>query len=178
MNPRQITLSVYASIVIVTISAAFLHWKLISSQSATLAAIQMEVAQAQQKIAADTVHIQLESLQSQLADMNTIVPVSHEVAPVLEKLARDLQSLGVSERSLTTAPAIKQGSITQLPLNVTFRGSFASVFQWLERVNQYDRLVRVERLILRKDTSAADPSASLSVTARLDTFGRVAEINP
>lgn len=178
MNFKQITHLVYASAAVIALTMGLLHWRLISSANQSLAAVQSEITLMQQRLAVDTVHQQLDSLHDQLARQQAAVPSNREVAPIIETLARDLHAMGVKERSINTEPVTQTGHIIHTPLMVNFRSSFQTVFNWLEQVQQYDRLVRVERLILRRETTLNDRDEVLSVSARLIVFGHAQEVAP
>lgn len=178
MNLKQITTCVYASAMVIALGLGLLHWRLVSNAHQDHAQVLSEIAAMQQRLAVDTVHQQLDVLENKLARQQAAVPSNREVAPVIETLARDLQAMGVKERSINSDPVTQTGPIIQTPLLVNFRSSFQTVFTWLEQLQQYDRLVRVERLILRRETTLNDRDEVLTVSARLIVFGQAQEIAP
>lgn len=176
MKDKQSQLMMLAAacvLVVLTTGGSWLHWRLVSTQQQELAMINNQRQVLEAAIAKSDVHQKLQTLQTQAKAYDNALPERNEVAGVIENLSRELTQMGVAERSVVTGNGTSTGQIHQIPVNVNFRGSFTSVFELLNHMQQSPRLVRVERLVIQRDL--ARPAQELAVSMNLRSFGRTAK---
>jgi len=101
---------------------------------------------------------------------------SIDLPELVQTISHNLDDLKVLDRSLTTGPNIVHGFIQRTPLRLTFKSSFAAVFELLNRLNHNDSIVRLNRLVLVRDPKSAIDA--LSVAIDIETFSPTLEQMP
>lgn len=156
---------------VLVVVGGVVHYAALTSGWNRLAALDRE-RQALNALADDEPSLsdEVAELKRQVAAEAAALPEDAAIGRLLSAIGADLRELGVRERSLTMGTAATLGDLEQLPLNLSFRGSFESVYQMLDRLHGYDRVVRLERVAIAREPRASGDA--LSVTARLVTFAR------
>lgn len=167
---------VLMSIALAVLLCGALHWRVLRHQQTTLDDLRCQSLAIESKLSKGDVRKDIEGLAAQLQAQEGVLPPLAQVTQVLETLSQDLTALGVSELAAITGPTQQVGTIQQIPLGVTFRGSFASVFEILRKTQDYPRLIRMERLVIRRDP--ASPLDALQVTLRFDAFAHYPQEQP
>lgn len=155
--------------VVLAAGAAGHAWAL-SSRWDRLAELEAERENLQAFAAEQNLADEVAELHQQLADSAAAFPADAEVGGLLSELGDDLRQLGVSERSLTMNTASTVGGVQIIPLDLSFKGSFASAFDLLDRLHTYERIVRVEQIAIKR--SPRNSGDGLSINARLLTFAQ------
>ena len=70
------------------------------------------------------------------------------------------QEAGVSDKNVTPAEAIMQKDLGCLPIQIRFTGKFASVYEFLDKVERLPRVARIQKLELSADDDVPDELVS------------------
>jgi Tfp pilus assembly protein PilO len=156
------------------IAVGLMHLGVTSSRHATLRALRYEIATLRKDITqAPSVEDAKLQLNTNTMLLKAALPADGDLTDLLGPLAQDLSELTESDRSLVTGATEKTRDFNRIPLLLTFRSSFSSVFDMLSRVNSYARIVRVRHLVITR--SPESDGSIVDVSAKLVTFARVPE---
>src|SRR6267142_1887805 len=111
--------------------AALLHWTLVAGRCQHLQALQEEESILRSGQNIDQLREDVIRLRSDVGQRRA--QMQDDAATFLQELAIDLNRLNVADRSLTTGTPCLFGSVQQMALNLTFKGSFKAVFELLRR---------------------------------------------
>lgn len=150
------------------LAGVLLHDAALSDRWERLASLDEEKRTLEAAASRTVIARQVADLREQARATEAVLPAEVQIGRLLSGIGRDLAQLSVSDRSLTMAEPIMLGEIQQVPLNLSFKGSFGSVFDLLDRLPRYEQAIRVQRLTISRDVRGGDQS--LSVSARLVTF--------
>ena len=98
-------------------------------------------------------------------------PFQRDVGALLHMLTETLDELRVQQESITMEAAREVSFIREVPIQVTYRGSFASVFEIGQRLYRQYPITRLESLRVARDDEATDHN-TLSVVMRLLVYQR------
>jgi Tfp pilus assembly protein PilO len=117
----------------------------------------------------------IEPLEAEVADLERLlntgrkhVPAESEVAPLLRQISTDLELLGVTSGEVQTQPVIEGVTYSVVPMTLKFTGTYRSLYDFLTRVEQNPRLIRVIRTEM--DGSVEQLGAPVAVRLQLMTF--------
>ncbi|MCC6682729.1 MAG: type 4a pilus biogenesis protein PilO [Phycisphaeraceae bacterium] len=96
------------------------------------------------------------------------VPDQDEMADVMRGLSEALDAFGVTERQVQTQTTQHYQKYSVMPITLQYRASFPSVFGVLRRIEQMQRLIRVDALEVRHDSD--DDLQPLEIKLSLSTF--------
>lgn len=88
------------------------------------------------------------------------VPSSPRIGELLESLDRLAREAGLADHSVVPAKVVDGEQVSWLPIDMEFRGTFAAVYGFLERVETLPRVARVQRLELDSTAFTADELSS------------------
>lgn len=149
----------------------YAHLRMMQQRMQTLAQLQSQMNELKAKVDASTAAERLAMTEQALEGFDRAIPRQDEVANVLETFSLALAQFGVTQRSVTSGVTVVRDGLGQTPVQVSYQGTFHSVFDLLCRVEKADRVVRLEQLSLRQDPSS--PQMGLTVIARFNTFNCV-----
>jgi hypothetical protein len=157
--------------VLLVLCGAWLHSGAVARRSAELGALQAEAVALRTALATApptaSAHAQLLARSER---QRAALPVGDDLADVLGPLAQDLTELTLADRSMVTNPAEPGETIKRIPLLVNFHSTFPAAFELMERMQGYNRIVRVRQLVISRP--AESNGDTVSVSARFVTFAR------
>ncbi len=118
-------------------------------------------------------------LDEEVRNFRVRLPVERRFGEFLSELSRSLDNSRITDYMVQPKPVLKVEALTLpeslklaagmsiLPVNVSFRGTFAQAFEFLSEVEQLPRLVRVEALKLINDENRP---GKVSVEVTLHTY--------
>lgn len=124
----------------------------------------------------------LERLQSETAETISEIPSDANVAMLVGALSARLNRLGVPGREISTGSVRETDDAKYVPVTVTLRGPFLSVYAAMRWIESLPRLVRVSRARIERASAAQRTHSSVAdntVRAEfsLDVFFDAAPIN-
>lgn len=102
------------------------------------------------------------------AALEGAIPQASEIAGLINALKRDCETIGLAEQTWSIGEPRSIGAHAGIPVDLSFDGSFPGVHELLSRIDAYQRIVRIEKLVLIAD--AERPSDELSVSIRIDAM--------
>ena len=87
----------------------------------------------------------LNELRTNFGDRTRTIPEESNIADLMGLLARELNALGLEDREVTTGAPSALDEADSMPMSVKVTGPFPAVFEAVRRVEQLDRLVRVQK---------------------------------
>jgi len=153
----------------VVAAGAVVHTRALSIRAEELRILneQISTREASLDLAASTAASR-SGLDAERRALDVAIPSSEDLSDLLAALVADLKALTEDDRSIATIASSRDGDLCSIPILVSFRCPFASVFELLCRIESYPRLVA-----LRKAVIASDPGSSgevVLVSARLETY--------
>lgn len=116
---------------------------------------------------------QLETLRS-LADRRmTPIPQESNVAGLMTDLSAMLDSLGLTQREITTGDSRRLEEASSMPMTVTLQGPFPSIAEAVRQIESLPRLVRVQRLRVSTEQARrgeVDRSGSVRADVLIEVF--------
>lgn len=91
---------------------------------------------------------QVEKLESRGRGRTADIPRDSEVAKLVQDLSASLDTLGITRREITTGSPRPVDQALSLPVTVMVSGDFGSLVSLLRQIEQFPRLVRVDRMKL------------------------------
>ncbi len=85
-----------------------------------------------------------------LADETTPIPEDGDIAGLIRELTSRLESMNVREREITTGSPIRHEDASSMPMSVSMTGGFVSVFDTIQWAERLPRLVRVQRVKIKR----------------------------
>ncbi|MBT8485292.1 MAG: type 4a pilus biogenesis protein PilO [Phycisphaerales bacterium] len=104
------------------------------------------------------------------------LPRQPQLGPLLERLSADLEAVGLTVRELRAESVVRQSEVDRIPILLECSGTYAGLRELIRRIEDYERLVRIDRLGVSGDAVAAP--GNLDAGMELSTFIRVAEDAP
>ena len=95
-----------------------------------------------------------------LESFGAAIPDGVQLGAFLEAVDRLAQEAGVSDKNVTPSEAIVLEDLGCLPIQIRFTGTFASVYEFLEKVEQLPRVARIQQLELSADDDLPDELVS------------------
>jgi len=104
--------------------------------------------------------VKLQHEQTRTSSLDSQIPNKVQLGAFLERLSDDTQEANL--RSIDVAPRSphKAQGLGVLPIRMTFEGTFASLYEFLKRVESQDRIVYVSAM----QTSRMDPGSPMLTT--------------
>ncbi len=97
---------------------------------------------------------ELESQRARAAAYVTPIPEFADTASLIRAISRRLDALGMREREITTGAPTKHDMVSVMPMSVTLRGDFLSIYEAVRWIESLPRLVRVDRLKIKHEKGA------------------------
>jgi hypothetical protein len=166
---------VFAVAGVVITAAGLVHLKVLSSRGNDLAALEADIHRtAQANIDAERLIRDLPELRA--AARRFALEVPPEQGPLLESIGADLTADGAPEREIMTKPTVAGQPVARVPFSLQYRGTFAGTVSLLNRLQDGERLTRVERIVVeRSATGDANDRKTLRVQVDFSTFARTAK---
>lgn len=98
------------------------------------------------------------------------IPIGSELGPLLTQLGEDLQHPSVVDQQMQARAVITGHDFSRIPLSLRFKGDFEALFQFLQRIESRHRIMRIDRLDVRRDGNK--PKRPVTVDIELSTFFR------
>jgi hypothetical protein len=92
----------------------------------------------------------------------------------METLGEALNADGVVEREVLTKPTVAGQPVARVPFSVQYRGSFNGTIAMLKRMQEGQRLTRIDRVLLERSGGGED-LAPLRVEVDFSTFARTSQ---
>ncbi len=107
-----------------------------------------------------TTEVELQQQQTRISSLDSQIPNKVQLGAFLEQLSDDTQNTNL--RSIDVAPRSPHGAqgLGVLPIRMTFEGTFASLYEFLKRIESQDRIVYVSTM----KTSRMDPGSRMLTT--------------
>ncbi|MFG0331362.1 MAG: type 4a pilus biogenesis protein PilO [Phycisphaerales bacterium] len=112
---------------------------------------------------------ELKSLNRRYAEDLRVIPDSSDAPWLYENISADVEALPLRLTNLTWGQEAPAGTKMSLGVNIEASGAFDGVYELLQRIEQWPRLVRVNELTIKrgKDPAALD---ELTATVKLRAF--------
>lgn len=149
------TAAIIAALIAAFVFGLYLpHRKKVAQTEAQITTLQAQL----QADPNDTRHLvalveEVESLKQSLTGAQQYVPPQSELAELLKQLSADLESIGseggpstVTGQETQTRAIANYSNYSVLPVGMRFQTTFASAFNFLERIESMQRLVRIDVL--------------------------------
>ena len=181
IEPREIRLGagLVALAAIGAVAAVVPSWRMVRHAESAIAVARSELGSLGERPA------QLERQAAALAaaaafarEHTKPIPMQGDVAGLVRGVSQYLDELGVRTREIATGAPVRAGGLICMPLSLTMRADFESVFAVLERVASMPRLIRARRLRLAWEglDASGKPPAALAESAALSSPTLKAEI--
>jgi Tfp pilus assembly protein PilO len=134
---------------------------------ATLAKLQAESAGYHR--AADEVA----ALRTELKRFAEQVPYQPDLGQLLSEVGRQLAGGGAVDREILTFPTVNGTPLNRVPVSLRFKGSTSGTMALLRQIENYNRLTRIDRIVLEK----ADPASAgpISASVEFSLFSRASQ---
>lgn len=106
----------------------------------------------------------LRELRQSVQNSTKRIPDQSDLPALLRELSGELEDLHVTDRTIQTQAVEKGDDFVVIPIRLTFRGSFAAAYAFMQRVESMDRLVHIGKLELGGDADGQDRP----ITVRMD----------
>jgi hypothetical protein len=157
------------------VAGAVVHWQVLGTRRAALAALEAEVRQAADSGGAQsTAARDLPALRRSVARLARRVPPDPKLTTLIGSAGTEAGTDGVPEREIVSKPTVAGQPVARVPFVLQYRGSFASTVTLLRRLQDGPVLTRVERVVLENE-SATDGDKPLRVQVEFSTFARTSK---
>ena len=95
---------------------------------------------------------QVQGLQSVVADFEANVPAQKYIGEFLQEIANLMTQHNLSEQVVAPSKEIEGDGLHCIPVDVQCKGKLARIFEFYQRLQDLDRLVRIEQVSLTNDT--------------------------
>jgi hypothetical protein len=92
---------------------------------------------------------------------------------LLSEVGRELAGGGASDREILTFPTVSGSPLNRVPVPLRFKGSTVSAMALLRQIENYDRLTRIDRIVMEKSDPASQGPISTAVEFSL--FSRASQ---
>ena len=166
---------VVAAIVVVVAAGAYAHWQALGSRREQLAVIEMDLRAVEQTNAAlEGATAQLRELRRDVESFARAVPPNSDLGPLMEAMGEALNSDGVVEREVLTKPTVAGQPVARVPFSLQYRGSFNGTIALLKRMQEGQRLTRVDRVLMER-SGTGESDTPLRVEIEFSTFSRTSQ---
>lgn len=166
MSPRiAMSLRILLAAALVA-SIGVLHYRLDAAQTARASAAEREFEAVTSRVHAGA---EPSKADEPLSEIRVTIPDASAVSDLLSDISRTLADLGATEREMTTGETRDADGVRQVPVNVTFKGSFRSMHALLTHLRGYGYVVRVTRVTVTRETQGAD---ALAIGVRMVMYVR------
>ena len=168
-NQKKVWVVLTAVVAVVVLAVGLPSYLHVARLRAQVGLLQRQVVDSQHSATAvNKLKAQIAELNEQASQFARSVPNSTALGPLLEQLSIDLASASMTSQEIAAKPIVEAEGFNRIPLTLACRGFFKDVFGLLQRIESYDRLVRVDRLQI--DSDAEVPGQPLIVRMELSTF--------
>jgi Tfp pilus assembly protein PilO len=96
---------------------------------------------------------QLKKLQSELEDYEANIPEKRDLGLFLSRIADLMNQYELREQIIESREEIKGENFSCIPLNIRCKGSLTQMFEFYQRLQGLDRLIRIEQVKFLNDGS-------------------------
>lgn len=140
------------AIFIALAGAYFSYNHFVGSYQTEFEKVTKEYASLQQSVnTLDTYKAELSKLEHVHQAQLQKVPSPEETGDLLAKIGEELENLKVSNRQVTSSDSGQYHKYKYSVLNIRFTSRFADVYEFISRLNEYERTVRIEKLAIKKN---------------------------
>lgn len=141
--------------------------------------VQQQLTQAQSELAQQTLKTgsplqlqqQIRTIKNELGRRGSQVPTQNDVPALLRTLSQLAESQQLGEAQIINRPVLAGDQYQAVPMAIQFKGPFPQAFGMLKDVESMERLLRVTRLDVSRDTSVATGGpANVNVSLELAAF--------
>lgn len=104
------------------------------------------------------------------AEIDLAIPVGSELGSLLTQIGEDLHGTSVTERQLQARAVVLGEDFNRIPLTLQFKATYTAFFNFLQRLELRQRIIRIDRLGVRREVK--DTGDSVVVDIELSTFFR------
>lgn len=164
-----------AAAILVVGAGAMVHWHLLSSRRAALAAAEAQVqAAADANAQAEQGLRELPTLRQSVREFARCVPPDPDISALLGSVGGDVASSAGPQREIVSKPTVPGQPLARVPFSLTYRGSFDGTVSLLQRLHNGELFARIERIVIDND-SAAEGQHVLRVHLDFSTFARTSK---
>lgn len=116
---------------------------------------------------------QIVLLEDEVKDSDKYVPAQPDLASLLRQWTTQLKQGGATDEEIQTQPVVRGDEFSLIPIKLKFRGSFDTVYDFLQYVEGMNRLSRFTELEV--EGSPEKPGEPVTVRIELSTFYAPAE---
>jgi type IV pilus assembly protein PilO len=99
---------------------------------------------------------ELQQLTGQVRQAEARLPDEREIASLLSSIASSARAVGLDLTLFRNRPETYADFYAQVPVEMTMRGTFAQLAQFLDRVKRLDRIVNVSNIAIRQPKVTGD----------------------
>jgi Tfp pilus assembly protein PilO len=103
---------------------------------------------------------QLQEMQTVVADFEANVPAQKSIGEFLQQIAKLMSQYSLTEQVVAPGKEIKGDGLNCIPVDMQCKGKLVQIFEFYKRLQDLDRLVRIEQVSLTND---ADFSGRVSM---------------
>lgn len=109
------------------------------------------------------------------AQLELAIPARPELGLLLSQMGEDLNTISVIDQQLQAKAIVDGSDFSRIPMTLHFQGSFNALFSFLQRLESRQRIIRIDRVVVRQDRGGG--LETLRVDIDLSTFFRASEGN-
>ena len=164
-----------AAVVLLVVIGAVVHWRMLASRQADLAAVEADARRAAEANGAESKAARdLPNLRSAAKSFARSVPTDPNLTSLLGSAGADAGQPGLPEREIVSRPTVIGQPVARVPFLLQYRGSFAGTLTLLQRLQDGPLLTRVERVVIENESST-DGDKPLRVQLEFSTFARTSK---
>lgn len=159
---------VAAAVVAVALIAGLTHRRAIETRRDRITAAQASIVTLRGADQRAELLVRRAALLERSAALDGAAPQASEIAGFINALKRDCESIGIPEQTWSIGEPRSMGEHAGIPVDLSFVGSFPGVHDLLGRIDAYERIARIEKLVFIAEPDR--PSDQLSVSIRIDAM--------
>ena len=108
----------------------------------------------------------IDALKKEYASFNKTMPQSKELAGFLTEISAILASEQITNQSIEPGDPVREELYHTLPIIMKFEGSYLSLASLLKRIDEMERLTRVQKMAIKTD----DNSKSVNIELHMNIY--------
>ncbi len=113
---------------------------------------------------------QLQELNQQLQVAREKLPESAEIPDLLQRVYNQAKTAGLTIETFRRNNEVAQTDFIEIPVSMELTGSFDEVANFFFFVGRMTRIINIEDLNIRRQSSGMTPDGGLNVSARATTY--------
>ncbi len=115
-------------------------------------------ASSEQTAAVPALISRIQTMKQRYKDFDRRLPRSKDLGGFLKEISGNLASSVLTNGRMDTGNPTRQDLFHTMPITMRFSGSYLALTGFLDRINQMERLTRVQKLLVKMPASRSDQS--------------------